>query len=99
MASIRKILNIDSNRSLTLSSILHNVHINEIFQISPKLNNFDQKVNQVSEDASVNTWLPIHRYDSDSDDDVSDNDVEDFTKVVQYNIPPLELNATSDQDI
>jgi hypothetical protein len=99
IATIRKILNIESNRSLTLSSILHNVHINEIFQINPKLNHFNQKVTKVSEDPYVNTWLPIHKYDSDSDNDVSENEVEESTEVVQYNIPTLVLNTTSEQDL
>ena len=105
IASVRKILNIDSDRSLTLSSILHNVHINEIFQINPKLKDFNQTTSSVIEDATVSTWLPVHGYDTDSNNDMSDDDVEDFANNVHYNLlptvinPPLELNITSSQDI
>jgi hypothetical protein len=84
---------------MNLSSILHNVHVNEIFEINPKLKDFNQDVimTSVPKDATVGSWIPVHGYATDIDD-FSDNDVDDLAVDIQYNNPPLEFNAPSDQD-
>ena len=74
MALIKKILNIDTERVLKLSSIIHKVHVETIFQV--KSTSYVQSSNKLPKIVSKpqSTWSPISRFDDSDSDSGSENE-------------------------
>ncbi len=73
---ITKILNIDSDRNMKLSTVSHTVHPEEIYtvtSVSPGL--YPHNLKDDTNVQEANPWLPISQWnDSDSDSEIDDND-------------------------